>query len=297
MEITWQAGQGTSRTLAVHAIDLSNSGIRVESTEPVALHTSVYVRAERYGLTGTTLVRHCGRRGGKYLLGLEFKSESAAADTNAAEPFVDYYELLQISPNAEAETIHRVFRIMAARYHPDNKETGDSEKFLLLTKGYALLSDPARRSTYDGLHSGQRLQPLAVFGLKEFAEGLEGEVNRRLGILSLLYNRRRTNPEDPGISMLGFETVMSFPREHLEFAVWFLREKQYVRPGNNSDYVISATGVDYLESEVPSNSLLSKLLHAADSRTNTAAANADHTGDHTVDPGDPSHALALVRAR
>lgn len=293
MEITWQDGQSNSRTLQVRAIDLSNSGIRVEATEPVELHTSVYVRAERYGLTGNTIVRHCGRRGGKYILGLELHSETTAPDRDAAEPFVDYYEQLQISPNAEAETIHRVFRIMAARYHPDNKETGDSERFLLLTKGYAVLSDTARRASYDALHSNRRAQPLPVFGLKEFAEGLEGEVNRRLGILSLLYNRRRTNPEDPGISVLELETMMSFPREHLEFGVWFLREKQYVRPGNNSDYVISATGVDYLESEAPSNSLLSKLLHAPESRTNSAPA----TGDHVVDPGDASHALALVRAR
>ena len=32
--------------------------------------------------------------------------------------FVDYYELMQISPNAEIETIQRVYRMLAARYHP-----------------------------------------------------------------------------------------------------------------------------------------------------------------------------------
>jgi hypothetical protein len=125
-----------------------------------------------------------------------------------------------------------------------------------------VLSDPARRAAYDDIHQARHAQPLPVFGLKEFAEGLEGEVNRRLGILSLLYNRRRTNPDNPGISVLEFESVMAFPREHLEFAIWFLREKQYIRPGNTSDYLISATGVEYLESEIPSNGVLSKLLNA-----------------------------------
>jgi DnaJ-class molecular chaperone len=72
----------------------------------------------------------------------------------------------------------RVFRIMASRYHPDNAETGDNEKFLLLTKGYAVLSDPARRAAYDDVQRARHTQPLPVFGLKEFAEGLEGEVNR-----------------------------------------------------------------------------------------------------------------------
>ena len=33
--------------------------------------------------------------------------------------FVDYYELLQLSPNADDETIHRVFRHLAKRLHPD----------------------------------------------------------------------------------------------------------------------------------------------------------------------------------
>ena len=138
----------------------------------------------------------------------------------------------------------------------------------------------------------QQAQPLPVFGLREFAEGLEGEVNRRLGILSLLYNRQRTNPESPGISVLEFETVMSFPREHLEFAIWFLREKQYIRTGNNSDYYISATGVEYLESEVPSKGILRKLLHAAQSPAAGETAKESSGGME-----DPGQSLALVRVR
>ena len=292
LEISWKDGQGRSRTMTAQAIDLSNSGIRLEAAEPIDIDTEIYVRAERYGLTGSTVVRHCSRRGSKYLLGIEFKPDGAAAEREDTEAFVDYYELMQISPNAEPETIHRVFRIMAARYHPDNAETGDSEKFLLLTKGYAVLSDPARRAAYDEVHRARHAQPLPVFGLKEFAEGLEGEVNRRLGILSLLYNRRRTNPDNPGISVLEFESVMAFPREHLEFAIWFLREKEYIRPGNNSDYVISAAGVEYIESEVPSNGVLSKLLNAPRAQP---AHQARPAPDGTME--DPASSLALVRAR
>jgi len=293
LEVTWKDSHAVSHTMSVQAIDLSDSGIRVESSEPIELHTEVFVRAERYGLTGTTAVRHGSRRGSKYVLGLEFHPDTTATDAAETEAaFVDYYELLQISPNAEPETIHRVFRIMASRYHPDNKETGDNEKFLLLTKAYTVLSGPTRRASYNNLHRNQRAQPLPVFGLREFAEGLEGEVNRRLGILSLLYNRRRTNPENPGISLLEFETIMSFPREHLEFAIWFLREKQYVRTGNNSDYSISAMGAEYLESEVPSKGILSKLLHAAKSPGASEAAN-----ESSGAMEDPAHALALVRVR
>ncbi len=292
LEISWKDSRGSSRTITAQAIDVSNSGIRVEADEPIEMHIEVFVRAERYGLTGSTTIRHCGRRGSKYLLGLEFNPDGTAAARDDAEAFVDYYELMQISPNAEPETIHRVFRIMASRYHPDNAQTGDNEKFLLLTTGYAVLSDPARRAAYDDVQRVRHTQPLPVFGLKEFAEGLEGEVNRRLGILSLLYGRRRTNPDNPGISVLEFETVMAFPREHLEFAIWFLREKQYIRAGNTSDYLISATGVEYLESEVPSNAVLSNLLNAP--LTQPARGSATEKAGTTP---EPISALALVRAR
>lgn len=63
-----------------------------------------------------------------------------------ASKFVDYYELMQISPNAEHDTIVRVYRILAARLHPDNSQTGDPEKFQLLAKAYHTLSDPQRRA-------------------------------------------------------------------------------------------------------------------------------------------------------
>src|SRR5436190_1948015 len=151
LELSWKDTAGVAHTLPVHAIDLSKFGVRVESSEPIELHTGVYVRAERYGVTGSTSVRHCNRRGPKYVLGLEFNAEVDPFDPESQEKFVDYYELLQISPNAETDTIHRVFRIMASRCHPDNKQTGDNEKFLLLTKAYALLSDPVKRAAYDGV--------------------------------------------------------------------------------------------------------------------------------------------------
>jgi hypothetical protein len=290
LDVSWHDSQGAGHTVNARAIDLSNSGVRVESYEPIEEGTEVYVRAERYGLSGSTLVRHCSRRGTKYILGLEFRGDPKAGDTETTEPFIDYYELLQISPNAETETIHRVFRIMAGRYHPDNTQTGDNEKFLLLTTAYNTLSDPARRTAYDERHRSRRSDPLPVFALKEFVDGLEGEANRRLGILSLLYNKRRANPDNPGMSVLDFEMVMSFPREHLEFAIWYLHERLYVRTIHNSDYTITAIGLEYLESELPSNHALSKLLRAPE-RVATPGDVAAQTRT------DAEYSLALVGRR
>ena len=44
-------------------------------------------------------------------------------------PADDYYETLQISPNADPDTVHRVYRLLAQRFHPDNKETGSDVRF------------------------------------------------------------------------------------------------------------------------------------------------------------------------
>ncbi|RPJ10205.1 MAG: molecular chaperone DnaJ, partial [Deltaproteobacteria bacterium] len=40
----------------------------------------------------------------------------------------DYYEDLQVSPNADQETLERIYRMLAKRYHPDNGCTGCMDK-------------------------------------------------------------------------------------------------------------------------------------------------------------------------
>ena len=74
--------------------------------------------------------------------------------------FVDYYDLMQISPKAELETIKRVYKMLVARLHPDNAETGDAEAFMELRRGFEVLSDPQTRASYDAEYSAHVQQPL-----------------------------------------------------------------------------------------------------------------------------------------
>jgi curved DNA-binding protein CbpA len=156
--------------------------------------------------------------------------------------FLDYYGILQISPNAEAETIHRVFRILAARFHPDNPETGDSAKFIRLTKAYEVLGNPQTRADYDTVFEAQPEAALAAFGSKDFVEGVEVENNRRIGVLCLLYRQRRFHPEEAGLNLLQLERLMNIPREHLLFTIWFLQQKKCIAFTDQSDYVITGEG-------------------------------------------------------
>jgi curved DNA-binding protein CbpA len=181
------------------------------------------------------------------------------------DEFVDYYELMQISPNAEMPTIQRVYRMLAARYHPDNPETGSTDKFVLLQKAYAVLSDPAERARYNDELEGHAAEPMAVFETKDFVVGIDSEVNRRLGALCLFYNRRKSNPDNPGLSVLELEGKMALPREHLEFTIWYLREKGFVRRDETTnDVMITSEGVDFVESNLPDSRIVHRLLKSAE---------------------------------
>src|SRR6185295_15191062 len=96
------------------------------------------------------------------------RTMSGQAAAPAREQFIDFYELMQISPNAELDTIQRVYRMLVVRYHPDNPHTGDVDKFLLLKQAYETLCDAQRRAIYDLQYGNRVIEPLPVFELKEF---------------------------------------------------------------------------------------------------------------------------------
>jgi curved DNA-binding protein CbpA len=178
--------------------------------------------------------------------------------------FLDYYELMQISPKAQPETIQRVYRILAGRCHPDNPHTGDVERFLRLKEAYEVLNHPERRAAFDEEYNVQQSLPVEVFNMQDFATGIDGESNRRMGLLCLLYHRRRVNPDEPGLSILQLENMMISAREHLLFTVWYLKDKGYIRQTEDSSLAITSAGVDHVEQGLPRNRLLYRLLKEAE---------------------------------
>ena len=178
--------------------------------------------------------------------------------------FVDYYEMLRVSPGAELESIQRVHRALAARYHPDNLETGDLERFLLVNEAFKVLSDPEKRKEFDANYNSKKENPMPVFLTKEFTEGVDGEINRRMGLLCLLYTQRRTNSLQPALSVLEIEQLMFIPREHLIFTVWYLKAKRYIQQDDRSSLMITSDGIDFMETNLPEHKTMYKMLEAAD---------------------------------
>ncbi len=191
----------------------------------------------------------------------------------------NYYEFLQISPNAEPDTIHRVFRFLAVRFHPDNPETGNAEQFVLLKDAYDVLSNPAVRAEYDAavLRGAAQAPPLS--SSVDFMDNMDGELNRRLGVLALLYTRRRTSPASPEVSLLEVEERMGFPRDYLDFTTWYLLRKNFITRADNSAFTLTAEGVDFVEAQRGSVPVLNKMLTPG-----TASGAADSVTSSTFKP-------------
>ncbi|MGA8743945.1 MAG: J domain-containing protein [Terracidiphilus sp.] len=173
---------------------------------------------------------------------------------------IDYYEFLQISPHADAETVHRVYRYLAARLHPDNPDSGDPEMFRLLKSAYDTLSSPTRRAEYDATCRREAAETNPLSSSIDFMDSVEGELNRRVAVLAVLYFKRRSNPRFPEVSLMELEQRMGFPRDYLDFTTWYLAKKGYITRADNSDFSLTAEGVDYIEMQRTNLPVLNKLL-------------------------------------
>ena len=261
----WEDETGQVHNTRPRARDASDGGLRVASSVPIESGTQICVDLPRFGSAIEAIVCYCIEEERGYRIGVQFSAPDAD-ESFAFRSDLDYYEILQLSPKADQETIHRVYRIMAARFHPDNPDSGDKERFLLLSEAYKVVSDPLRRSEYDQVRGTDQHRPLPLFQARAFVDEKEGEINRRLGVLCLLYAQRRRNPDHPTITLMELEEMMSIPRDYLEFTLWYLKQKQYVEMTQGADYCLTAAGVDFVEEHTPAQDILRKLLTGGGSR-------------------------------
>jgi curved DNA-binding protein CbpA len=163
------------------------------------------------------------------------------------DAFVDYYELLQVSPNADEETIQRVFRHLAKKHHPDAATQGDPEQFSRLLDAYRTLTDVEQRAAYDVSYQRHWHQTWRVAAEASAAHVVTDDVGCRERLLSLFYAQRRRNMRNPGLGQVELERIMDMPPEHLGFHLWYLREKGWIQRLDTGLLAITADGVDQVE--------------------------------------------------
>ncbi len=164
-----------------------------------------------------------------------------------ANEFVDFYELMQLSPNADTDTIERMFRHLAKKTHPDSSEFADNEKFQLIVEAHRTLSDPETRAGYDARYQDywDRKWKLASQTGDRSTFGEDQIIRERL--LSLLYVQRRRNMDNPGLGELVIARLLHIPPELIQFHLWYLKAKGWVERLQTGHLAVTAEGVDQVE--------------------------------------------------
>jgi hypothetical protein len=257
VRIELKDGLGHSRWVTADIVDRSEQGIGVLLMTPLKNGMKLLVSG-KLGEDLSDVRRHVRvnwcveETSGKYRAGLEFLDGRSSAPISGeiipTDPLeMDCYEIMQLSPNADQETIERIYRLLAQRYHPDNIQTGSSEVFIRLSEAHRTLSDPELRAGYDARHRAAKRLHWRIFDQAQSATGREAEKRKRQGILSLLYAKMLEDPERAAIGILSFEELLGCPREHLQAALWYLKGRGDIERADSGRYTITVQGFDAVE--------------------------------------------------
>jgi hypothetical protein len=185
-------GMGNPRWVAANLVDVIGGGCGLALMTLLKSGSTVVVRGKlsdrRIAEQIKAGVRWCAAKtDGTYRAGLQFLENRSIfgldeEPNNSVNPVpLDCYEVMQLSPNADADTVSRVYRKLAFQYHPDNTETGNSEMFLRLCEAHQILSDPAKRASYDIRHRGKNLHQVSP------SAGSEWQKRRNLEFVTAAY--------------------------------------------------------------------------------------------------------------
>ena len=252
-------GSASSR-LRARFLGQTGEALKIQVTAALGANLTVSIAGEidmgsgRMPVLGKYRVDSCRLAGpGRYLV--ELRPEVPAPpprpvpeSAQAAED-LDYYEVLQVSRHADMDTIHRVFHVLAQRYHPDNRDTGSQDRFRQVVEAHAVLCDATRRAAYDVRLAGEDKNRLKIFDSLQSTQGVQAELRKRQGILRLLYSQRLTDPHQPALRGREFAEMLGCPIEHLEFSFWFLREIKLITRTDNNQYEITCHGVAAFEAD------------------------------------------------
>ena len=176
-----------------------------------------------------------------------------------AGKFQDHYAILGVDPKSDSETIQRSYTKLAQKYHA-NSSTADPEKFGAVNMAYEILADPALRREFDKIKGvGQEEGPPKFSGLG-FFEALGRDSLLRSALLCVLYDRRRTKPFTPSLSMRQIESTLEVTSEELGAALWYLKQRGLVASDDKSSLQITVDGMDFLENNKPSPEAVMKFI-------------------------------------
>ena len=180
-----------------------------------------------------------------------------------AGKFQDHYIVLDVPHKASLEQVRAAHEGLSRLYHAVQGEQPDAEKFEAVQVAFEVLKDPGLRKDFDKLKGiGANERPR--FSGPEFFEALERPTGLRSAMLCMLYDYRRLHPFTPAISVRNALTMLHASEEEVNFALWYLKQRNLVVNDDKSNLMITADGMDFLENQRPSPELVMKFLKAPD---------------------------------
>jgi curved DNA-binding protein len=178
--------------------------------------------------------------------------------------FQDHYEVLGIDPKAEMEKIQLAYSQLAKKYHPDTPRTGNREKFDAVNQAYEVLCDPLLRREFNKLKGLDDDEGPPKFTGPEFFKRMSREGAMRSAVLSVLYDRRRTKPARPSLSVRHLEDMLQITSDELVFVLWYLKQRGLAASDDKSSLQITVDGMDHLERNMPSPEEVMPLIKASE---------------------------------
>ena len=166
------------------------------------------------------------------------------------QPFVDYYDVLQVDPGCDDKTLEAAYHDLAKLHHPDHSGAEDTTRFNEVTQAYRALRSPEKRAEYDRLHvkfgrqSSYRHTSNDDLNIEE--KGALNDADDHSRILVYLYRKRRVDPNNAGVVPFYIQQILQCSDEHFEFHKWYLKEKGFIVTTEQGTIAITIQGVDHV---------------------------------------------------
>lgn len=138
----------------------------------------------------------------------------------------NYYEILEVNKSASPETISKVYKFLAKKYHPDANPDNSKEaeeKFKQISEAYEILSDLEKRDSYDKELEDYEIQnaPQTVsledfIELKNYCQQLENTLNQYSSTnnnSSSTYDNNNYSQYQSNTQNIQYETMQAQARE------------------------------------------------------------------------------------
>jgi curved DNA-binding protein CbpA len=177
-----------------------------------------------------------------------------------AGKFQNHYLTLGVDPRSDSDAIQKAYVKLAEKYHPNNTATGNREKFEEVNGAYEVLSNPALRREFDTILGIGQSEGVPKFSGLGFFESFGRDAGVRMALLCILYDRRRSKPFTPSLSMRHIENILDASTEELNFALWYLKQRGLAVTDDKSSLQITVDGMDYLAANTPSAEVVMPLV-------------------------------------